>query len=300
MTTHVQQTRARTCESKPSRSPLVLLAMAMAFCSVVHPGVAAADEASDRSALTTCLDAHTSPTDRQSIQQLLGVAIASASSSGAVASDVPKDLLSTRDTALTNLANLITRLTDQDCKTEVHAVAANKLPNGGAFAIIFSQLMKQIQPALERAGIVMGLDLIKKMDPGVVMELGVSAPSGPAAGDAASTPSGPQAVRRTAVSGVRLRLDFAAALNPDCSAQGEITTRILTPPAHGTAAVEAGSGFTAYPSTNQRYHCNEKAQSGKILFYKSNSGYMGPDSFTYQTIYPNGVEQRFSMELTVN
>jgi hypothetical protein len=209
-------------------------------------------------------------------------------------------LMKQRDVIAGDTAAFITRIAHQNCKTEVQSLVADKVP-GGVFTPIFSQLANSLQAEVRKGGALVGLEIIKKLDSNVLLDLGIVPESGtqpPAATTTSS--SGPRTMNLTTTSSTRLRVAFQSALNPDCSSLGETVVRIVTPPAHGTVAVESGNGFTAYASTNQRYHCNEKPTPGKFIYYKSNHGYMGSDTLTYQTIYPDGALQQDVVNLTVN
>lgn len=278
----------------------VLRTLAIVTAALVSSS-AWADTESDRAQLTSCVDQHITAADRALMRRLMVLMLFPAPS----ANDPPADeelqpLMKQRDAMAADTAAFITRIAHQDCKTEVQSLVADKVP-GGVFAPIFSQLANSLQPGIRKGGIALGLDIMKKLDSNVVLDLGIVPESGTQPQAATTTSSsGPRTISLTTSSGTRLRVAFEYALNPDCSSLGETVVRIVTPPVHGTAAVESGKGFTAYASTNQRYRCNEKPTPGKFIYYKSNHGYTGSDTLTYQTIYPNGTLQQDIVNLTVN
>jgi hypothetical protein len=94
--------------------------------------------------------------------------------------------------------------------------------------------------------------------------------------------SAPQTMVRTIVSGERQRIDFYVALNPDCTPQGYVTVRIVTPPVHGELTTERGVDYPNYPKANQRYQCNLTKSPLINVYYKSNPGYVGADSATIE------------------
>jgi hypothetical protein len=87
---------------------------------------------------------------------------------------------------------------------------------------------------------------------------------------------------RTIVSGERQRIDFYVALNPDCTPQGYVTVRIVTPPVHGELTTERGVDYPNYPKANQRYQCNLTKSPLINVYYKSNPGYVGADTATIE------------------
>ena len=280
-------------------STCLLRTLAVVAAALVSSSVWA-DAASDRAQLTSCVDQHITAADRTLMRRLMVLMLFPASS----ANDPPADeelqpLMKRRDAMAADTAAFITRIAHQDCKTEVQSLVADKVP-GGVFAPIFSQLANSLQPDIRKGGMVLGLDIMKKLDSNVVLDLGIVPESGtqPQAAPTTSS-SGPRTMSLTTAPGARLRVAFETALNPDCSPLGETVVRIVTPPAHGTVTVESGKGFTAYASTNQRYHCNEKSTPGKFIYYKSSPVYAGSDTLTYQAIYPNGTSQQDVVNLSV-
>jgi hypothetical protein len=143
---------------------------------------------------------------------------------------------------------------------------------------------------------------VKKLDPATIADLKLVEST---AGTPPVTPPvmpSSQNVRlvREAVSGVRLRVLFDTALNPDCSVMGQTVMRLLKNPSHGTATIDATNDFTSYPATNQRYHCNEKKVSGIAIYYKSADRYTGPDTASFEVISPSGIRRQFAVDITVN
>jgi hypothetical protein len=278
----------------------VLRALATVAATLVSSSVWA-DVASDRTQLTSCVDQHITTADQALVRRLTVITLFPASS----ANDPPVDedlqpLMKKRDTIVADTAALITRIVRQDCKSEAQSLVADKVP-GGAFGTIFSQLAASLQGVTRRGGVAVGLEILKKLDSSVTLDLGIVPESGaPPQAAAPARSNGPKTINLTAASGVRLQLAFEAALNPDCSPIGETVVRIVTPPAHGTVAVESGKGFSSYASTNQRYHCNEKPSRGKFVYYKSNQGYTGSDTLTFQVIYATGASQQDIVNISIN
>ena len=159
---------------------------------LLHDGLlngASADETTDKAALTACVDAHITPADEQTVARLMGLVTFTTSPAGATPTVLPQDLSALRESTVTGAADLLTRIVQQDCQSAVQAVAADKIPNGSAFALIVGQLIKGLQPSIQRAGTVMGLDIMKKMDSNVLFEATQPQNSAP-------TPSDPEAEAR--------------------------------------------------------------------------------------------------------
>jgi hypothetical protein len=100
-------------------------------------------------------------------------------------------------------------------------------------------------------------------------------PATPPAAFAPAVPSAAGALRttlRTVASGERQKIGFYYHLNPDCTSSGNMTVRIITPPAHGEVTTDRGLDYTNFPKENQRYQCNLNQSPGSNVYYKSKSG----------------------------
>src|SRR5262249_55835250 len=62
---------------------------------------------------------------------------------------------------------------------------------------------------------------------------------------------------RVVASGIIERIGFFYAVNPDCSASGDINIRITKQPEHGTAETAAATSFPNFERENIRYRCNQ-------------------------------------------
>ena len=58
---------------------------------------------------------------------------------------------------------------------------------------------------------------------------------------------------RVVASGIKERIGFFYAVNPDCSASGDINIRITKQPEHGTAETAAATSFPNFERENIRY-----------------------------------------------
>lgn len=293
------------CEQIESSIYVARAVSAALLCAIVVAAFlgappAVAGEPEDRTQLTACVNKHMTADESAVMRRLLFFLMVDALQAD---SDLQGSLGAKRDGVVANAATLITRLAEQDCKDEVRALIADKPPDG-AFKTIFDAMTKStltsVGPGMQKAGITMGLDIIKKLDSTTVADIQyVGPPTGAPAPGTASVNAN-RRLSRVAVSGVRLRLSFETSLNPDCSAMGKTVIRVLTKPAHGAAAIEDIKDFTSFEATNQRYHCNERKTPGAAIYYQSERGYTGPDSVSYEIIFPTGMRRQNDVDLTVN
>ena len=105
--------------------------------------------------------------------------------------------------------------------------------------------------------------------------------------------------KRSAVAGMVLRVNFATAINPDCTALPLFTVRITKPPAHGVVKIEAGEEFPTFPISNVRSECNKQRVPGVLVSYTPDANYAGADTFVLHTISPLGFVQNQTYLITV-
>ena len=100
--------------------------------------------------------------------------------------------------------------------------------------------------------------------------------------------------------GKKVTLDFAYALNPDCSSvEGSVEVKTTAEPAQGAIEVVSGHRFPNYPKANMRFKCNEKKTRGLLINYKSKEGYVGPDAFDILVLYPTGYAREVHYNVNV-
>ena len=302
--------RVPTIVAATVRAPQALRATLIGVLLLVGGAAAAGAE---RTALDACVAAHIGPADISTMRRLMTLAMLKSADNaeefGVTLSQAKHDQI------IDGVAKLLSRLGEQDCKAEVRAYVATA-PVGGAFGALIQVLNQRtqtvLQPQLVRAGAMAGVEVIQKLDPAVMVDIGVDTgrlasdnapPPPPSVAPPPAMPSpaaGLKRVAKSALSGVKLRLAFDTALNPDCSSVGKTVIRVTLAPAHGTATVEDGTGYSGFDEKNQRYHCNEQKSNGAILWYQSEKGYAGPDTLSYQVIYPTGGTREATVDLTVN
>ena len=105
---------------------------------------------------------------------------------------------------------------------------------------------------------------------------------------------------RFVAAGKKVTLDFAYALNPDCSpVEGGVEVKTTTEAAHGTVEVVPGDRFPNFAKTNVRFKCNDKKTRGLLINYKSTGGYIGPDVFDILILYPSGLAREVHYNVNV-
>jgi transglutaminase-like putative cysteine protease len=96
------------------------------------------------------------------------------------------------------------------------------------------------------------------------------------------------ALRRAAVVGEPLALDFVQALDPACATIGVARVAAAQPPGRGTLEIERRSGFVTHGTGDPRAACNHRRVDGVAITYRPEPGYQGPDSVTIDIVYADG------------
>ena len=104
---------------------------------------------------------------------------------------------------------------------------------------------------------------------------------------------------RVVASGTNQRIGFFYAVNPDCSASGDINIRITKQPEHGTAETAAATSFPNFERENIRYRCNQHEVRGQQLNYKSAEKYIGSDTLELLVLLPGGFAQEVHINIDV-
>jgi len=87
-----------------------------------------------------------------------------------------------------------------------------------------------------------------------------------------------QQLARVVTSGTNQRIGFFYAVNPDCSASGDVNVRVTKQPEHGTVETTAATDFPTFPKENMRARCNNRKVRGVQVNYKSAEKYVGADT----------------------
>src|SRR5262249_10398940 len=84
-------------------------------------------------------------------------------------------------------------------------------------------------------------------------------------------------ITRVVASETNQRIGFFTALNPDCTASGNVNIRVTKQPEHGGIETTSTTNFPGYPKENIRFKCNEHKVKGIQINYKSAAKYVGSD-----------------------
>jgi hypothetical protein len=101
------------------------------------------------------------------------------------------------------------------------------------------------------------------------------------------------------VAGHEVRVVWAYSLNPDCSSLGQVVVRVTQPPQHGRVTIRNSRSFPNFASSNSHSVCNTRRVPGVEGYYRPASGYAGPDSVSFDVIYPSGNYQQSTANIQV-
>jgi hypothetical protein len=106
-------------------------------------------------------------------------------------------------------------------------------------------------------------------------------------------------LNRIIASGTKQRMGFFYALNPDCSASGDVNVRVAKQPEHGTAEIVAATLFPNFEKENIRSRCNQHKVRGQQVNYKAAEKYTGNDTLELLVLYPGGFAQEVQFDISV-
>ncbi len=104
---------------------------------------------------------------------------------------------------------------------------------------------------------------------------------------------------RVVGSGTNQRIGFFHALNPDCTASGNVNVRVAKQPEHGTVEIATTANFPGYSKEDARYKCNEHKVKGMQINYKSTEKYVGDDAFDLLILWPAGTAWEVHYDVSV-
>jgi hypothetical protein len=104
---------------------------------------------------------------------------------------------------------------------------------------------------------------------------------------------------KVAAAGKPLELYWATSVNPDCSAAGAVTIKVVEPPSHGRVSINRTGVFPTFSAANVRQRCNTRRVAGVKAIYVSQRGYQGPDRVAIDVIWPSGRYLRHEVSITV-
>ena len=108
-----------------------------------------------------------------------------------------------------------------------------------------------------------------------------------------------QQLARVVTSGTNQRIGFFYAVNPDCSASGDVNVRVTKQPEHGTVETTAATDFPTFPKENMRARCNNRKVRGVQVNYKSAERYVGDDTLDLLVLFPGGFGQEVHLNINV-
>jgi hypothetical protein len=108
-----------------------------------------------------------------------------------------------------------------------------------------------------------------------------------------------QTLTRVVASGPTQRIDFYAAINPDCIATGDLNVRVTKQPKHGTVETVARTEYAHYSKENIRSQCNQHKVKGMLINYKAAEKYTGNDEFDLLILYPGGLAREIHYDISV-
>jgi hypothetical protein len=108
-----------------------------------------------------------------------------------------------------------------------------------------------------------------------------------------------QTFTRVVASGTKHRIWFYTALNPDCSATGDVTVRVTKKPDHGTVETVTRMEYPFYSKENIRSKCNQHKVKGTLVNYKTAEKHTGNDEFDLLILYPTGFASEHHFDISV-
>ncbi len=109
----------------------------------------------------------------------------------------------------------------------------------------------------------------------------------------------PRDYARTVPAGQMSRLNFAYAVNPDCTSRGLAKISVTQSPEHGSAAVLTQDGHPTFPPGHPFAKCNVLTVPGVSVTYTPEPGFMGSDTVTFDETNVDGGRRSFRITLTV-
>jgi hypothetical protein len=95
-------------------------------------------------------------------------------------------------------------------------------------------------------------------------------------------------VIRGAISGQRQDLGYSLLVLPDCTSGGLEDVRVVKAPEHGKVSIEQEDRIAEFNKDNVRSACNNQKFPGRVVYYTSDAGFTGTDTFAIERIAPGG------------
>jgi len=88
-------------------------------------------------------------------------------------------------------------------------------------------------------------------------------------------------------SGLKEQVAHFYELLPNCELAGYPEVTVVRSPGQGTVSTEPGKTYTEYDRENARFECNQQLAGATMIFYQSNAGFHGRDSFAISVRFPD-------------
>jgi hypothetical protein len=93
--------------------------------------------------------------------------------------------------------------------------------------------------------------------------------------------------------------DIFGSLNPDCTAVPGVSARVTVQPSHGKVTARPTQDFVYFKEPNPRAKCNTKRVPAWIVQYRSDPGYVGSDTYSYDKFLADGVVYHVTINVDV-
>jgi hypothetical protein len=110
----------------------------------------------------------------------------------------------------------------------------------------------------------------------------------------------PKDYARTVAAGQTSTLNFAYAVNPDCTSRGVPKLWVSQAPEHGTTSILSQDGHPAFPPGHPFAKCNVASVPGITVTYTPTPGFAGSDAVTFEETNLDGGHRSFRIALTVH
>jgi hypothetical protein len=104
---------------------------------------------------------------------------------------------------------------------------------------------------------------------------------------------------RVIASGAKARVGFFYALNPDCTASGDVNIRVTKQPEHGSTETASAINYPNFPKENIRSKCNDHKVRGMQVNYKAAEKYVGKDEVDLLVLFPTGFAWEVHYDISV-
>ena len=114
----------------------------------------------------------------------------------------------------------------------------------------------------------------------------------------AAEPIGPayEIVRSGALARIAFHYD---PVSHACRSLGPVTINLVAPPQHGALSTARGSARPQFGPSSAYAACDRLRVPGLQIYYRSEPGYTGPDSWVVERVTPTGEARQFRIHVSV-